>query len=379
LLPETGSVDQESVPRLLVELSGSALTGSVEIHEDSGRASTLYLRQGWPVDRLDLVLVEAGLLTSADIARAQAAREGTGKLMGQVLQELGLVQQSGLWQALQLQLRRKVMRLFASPEATFAISHADHPFGRDQSSPGAALDARTLVFPGVRASYDWDRLTVGLAELTGRRVRLAPVGAAQLNELGFDATHAPLLLQLRRSGFDLPEEWIRRREGGPRAREARAVLLSLHYLGLLEVPGVSVPPSRTTTPLPEMDPVHLYMLAQQLFRDGDLVRAEEAFQVLARIEASQQRARAFIAWIQFWKKQGAGREGALTLTIQVLREIVRADPTFAMGYYFIGELFKLGDDLNKAENAFRAAINHDPALVEAQRELRSLIVRRTSR
>jgi cytochrome c-type biogenesis protein CcmH/NrfG len=89
--------------------------------------------------------------------------------------------------------------------------------------------------------------------------------------------------------------------------------------------------------------------------------------------------RAFMAWIQFWKKEGAGREGALTLTIQTLREVLRTEPTFAMGYYFIGELLKMGNDMNRAENAFRAAVSHDPELIEAQRELRLLVMRRTRR
>jgi hypothetical protein len=119
VLEDRGRVDESPVPRLLVGLRGEGLTGSVEIREDSGRPSTLYLRQGLPVhvvrpdtlDRLDLVLVQAGLLTSDDLARAQLVRESTGQLMGQVLQQLGLVLPPQLSEALRLQLRRKVTRL----------------------------------------------------------------------------------------------------------------------------------------------------------------------------------------------------------------------------------------------------------------------------
>src|SRR6185295_9316699 len=96
------------VPRLLVGLRGEELTGSVEIQAGSGRSSVLYVRRGVPVhvvrpdtlDRLDLVLVESGLLGPADLARAQLVRESTGQLMGQVLQELGLVASELLTEAL---------------------------------------------------------------------------------------------------------------------------------------------------------------------------------------------------------------------------------------------------------------------------------------
>jgi hypothetical protein len=47
-----------------------------------------------------------------------------------------------------------------------------------------------------------------------------------------------------------------------------------------------------------------------------------------------------------------------------------------MGHYFIGELFKLRSDMNRAENAFRAAVSHDPDLIDAQRELRLITMRR---
>lgn len=398
MLGDRGRVVESPVPRLLVGLRGEELTGSVELREGADRPSILYVRRGLPVhvvrpdtlDRLDLVLMQAGLLTSTDMARARLVWESTGQLMGQVLQQLGLVLQPQLTEALRLQLRRKVTRLFEAREGTFAISRAEHPFGRDDASPGAAVDARTLVFPGIFASYSHDRLASELAELSGRQVQLARVGASELTGLGFTASHAPLLLHLRRSGFRLQEEWIDRRDGGPRAREAKAVLLALLYLDLLEFPeqakaapvaqpvAPSVPP-RTPTPLPDVDPAYLFPLAMRFFKNGELARAEEAFERVAQSAADNQRVRAFLAWIRFWKNQGPDREAAVELTLKALREVVRTEPQFAMGYYFIGELFKLRNDMNRAENAFRAAVSHDPDLLDAQRELRLISLRRARR
>jgi len=327
--------------------------------------------------------------------------------MGQVLQQLGLVMPPQLDEALRLQLRRKVTRLFETREGTFDISRVEHPFGRGAASPGAPVDGRSLVFPGIFSSYNQDRLSAGLNELAGRRVRLAEVGTTELTGLGFNATHAPLLLQLRRSGFVLQQEWIDRHDGSPRAREAKAVLLALLYLDLLEFPeeavaepivepaaepaaaapaaAATVPapaasaPRRPPTPVPDFDPAYLFALAQRLLKSGDLARAEQTFENVARVQAGNHRVQAFLAWIRFWRNQGPNGDASAELTLRALREVVRVEPDFAMGHYFIGELFKLRNDMNRAENAFRAAVNIDPNLIDAQRELRLMAMRRQRR
>jgi tetratricopeptide (TPR) repeat protein len=409
------------VPRLLVGLRGEARTGVVDLLEEGGQHSIIYLRGGSPVhvvlpnatDRLDQMLVEARLISEADIARAQSLRQSSGLLMGQVLCRLGLVADEQLSEVLRWQLKRKVTRLFSTGAGTFAVDHAEHPFGSTDASPGMAIDARALVFPGMLTSYTDARLALELGQLAGRLVRLRPVSSAQLAELGFGPTHAPLLMHLRLAGFRLEESWI---QGalGPRPREAKALMLSLFYLDLLEldrtearraatpppVPPAAMPPvptpppapalrtltpvsspalpaHRTPTSLPQLDAPQLLALAQRYFSKGDLNRAEEAFSAVAQLDAGNRRVRGFLAWLQFWKKSGVERTGAIEPTMKTLREVLRAEPTFALGHYFVGELAKLQNDLVRAEAAFRAALSHDPNLMDAQRELRLMTMRKS--
>jgi hypothetical protein len=148
------------------------------------------------------------------------------------------------------------------------------------------------------------------------------------------------------------------------------------------VPMAPMPASntaRTLTPLPQLDPVELLTLAQRLFTKGDLVRAELAFETVARADSGNQRVRAFLIWIHFWKSSEAQRTAALELTVKTLRDVIRTEQTFALGHYFIGALAKLQKDMPKAEQSFRAALQHDPNLIEAQRELRLLTLRKTHR
>jgi hypothetical protein len=448
-----GLLQERPIPRLLVGVRGEQMTGLVEVREMSGQTNKIYVRGGLPVhvigpdslDRLDTMLVEAGLLSSNDVARAQAIRESSGRLMGQVLCELGLVGPDQLAEVLRWQVRRKLTRLFSPEQGTFAVNAADHPFGLNPSSPGAAIDPRTLVFPGILSGYSEQKLAAELRPLTDRLVRLRPVSSAQLNELGFESRHAPLLMHLRLAGFRLEPGWISG-SMGPRPREAKAVLLSLFYLDMLEadrplqppavpatpaqraptgpvptlqrsvtgaVPVVAQrtptgpitlertppptspalatpppapalaatpppsPPPRHLTPLPQLDPAELYTLAQRLFNNGDLTRAEMAFEAVARADSRNQRVRAFLIWIHFWKSSEETRAEALELTVKTLREVMRHEQSFALGHYFIGALAKLQKDMAKAEQAFRAALQQDPNLIEAQRELRLMTLRKT--
>src|SRR5438046_1007619 len=103
---------------------------------------------------------------------------------------------------------RPIARLFSTEEGSFAVTAADHPFALSAASPGAAVDPRTLVFPGILSSYNEGKLATELGPLTGRMVRLRPVSTAQLNELGFESRHSPLLMHLRMAGFRLDPDWI---------------------------------------------------------------------------------------------------------------------------------------------------------------------------
>jgi tetratricopeptide (TPR) repeat protein len=411
LIDLKGKVEERPVPRLLMGLRGDAVTGVVDLREDSGQNSIIYVRDGSPVhavlpnalDRLDQMLLEARLIGEADMARAQSVRETSGLLMGQVLCQLGLVADEQLSEVLRWQLKRKVTRLFSSQQGWFSFTSSNHRFGMTTASPGVAIDPRALVFPGILTTYSDGKLAGELGPLAGRLVRLRPIGSAQLGELGFGATHAPLLMHLRLAGFRLEEAWIHGALG-PRPREAKAVMLALFYLDLLELdrstaqrpaptptpaptpaPAARIltpppaPAHRTPTSVPQLDAPGLMALGQRYFAKGELNRAEEAFEAVFQLDPENRRVRAFLVWLVLWRKSGVERTAAIEPTARVIKDVLRADATFALGHYFVGELAKMQNDLTRAEIAFRMALSHDPNLIEAQRELRLMTMRKAHR
>ena len=115
-----GKLQERPFPRLLHQLFGKRLTGCLEIVDDSGDQSRVYLRDGAPVhverpndiDRLDQVLAEAGLVPPQVIAELSTDLP-PGRRLGEVLIEHGLVTAAALADALKLQMRRKLLRLFS--------------------------------------------------------------------------------------------------------------------------------------------------------------------------------------------------------------------------------------------------------------------------
>src|SRR4051812_10587622 len=115
----TGALNQRPFARLLVYLYRKRVTGRLAITEDAGDRSTIFLRQGIPVfvdrptfeDRLDRVLVDCGIVTQRKLAEVEPMRAGTGKRLGTLLEEMGLLDQATLAETLRLQIHRKLQRL----------------------------------------------------------------------------------------------------------------------------------------------------------------------------------------------------------------------------------------------------------------------------
>ena len=123
--------------------------------DDTGDESCVYLRDGAPVhversseiDRLDHVLIETGVLSAAVLAAAQG-EVGPSARLGEVLMRRGHLTEAVLADALKLQLRRKIVRLFFARKGRFAVYLDPHAYGVGDEFALARIDPRCLVLPG---------------------------------------------------------------------------------------------------------------------------------------------------------------------------------------------------------------------------------------
>ena len=62
---------------------------------------------------------------------------------------------------------------------------------------------------------------------------------------------------------------------------------------------------------------------------------------------------------------------------RIIADAVAAQPRFARGHYWLGQIYKYLNEPDRAERAFREAVNQDGDFIEASREMRLLEMRRT--
>lgn len=231
-----GTLVDWPIPRLLQEVLRRQVTGCLIITDRSHDQSQVFLREGTPVhvdrpvdtDRLDRVLIELGALP-ADVVAQASAQVAPGKRLGQILLDMGVLDQEMLGNALRVVLRRKLMRLFSVHDGNFEINLQPHDFGRASELAMMRVDPRLLFYPAIRSSYDLARLNQELTRLAGAEFKLVDLSQAALQSMTVSASD-PTIMALRSGWLTLDAL-----DGlAVRPLEARALILALFYADLLE-------------------------------------------------------------------------------------------------------------------------------------------------
>jgi hypothetical protein len=371
------------------------------------------------LDRLDAVLVETRVISPQILTRVQQLQQNSGRLMGEILQSMGVLGSDKLTEALRVQLQRKVTRLFTPERARFVVLSQEHRFGAGPAAPGVEMEPQPLIYVGIRATYDEPRLVRALGPMVGTRVLLKQGAGLALREAGLPSAD-PVLAQLAQAGLTITAAWLQA-PATSGSREEKALLLALHYLNLLRVeiappamplsnpfagaPGTAsganpfgAVPTSGARPNPfaaapgtgagapsspgfhpqepaVADPKALAPLAERMYRNGDVARAEPAFMALARAEPKSPRWPAFLARIRAWRS-GPPDLIALDQAMTAFKKALGADWDFALGWQFLGEALKARGEVEPASRAFRAALRLDPTLVDCERELRLIAMRK---
>ncbi len=232
-----GSLTERPLPRLIAQLYRKRVTGCLQIVDDADEESRVYLRDGAPVhvvrpnemDRLDRVLVESGAVPARAVSEALEAKKQTGKRLGAILIERGLLVDASLANALNLQMRRKLTRLFFAQVGQFAIFTDAHGYGDGADFSPMRIDPRCLLYLGIRAAYDGKRLQEELGPLAGQGFRLIPQSHSFIEAMGVCAQDA-VIVALQTRTLCLEDLTAL----GAKLAETRAAVLALFYADLLE-------------------------------------------------------------------------------------------------------------------------------------------------
>jgi curved DNA-binding protein CbpA len=118
-----------------------------------------------------------------------------------------------------------------------------------------------------------------------------------------------------------------------------------------------------------------FQRGEVFLRKGDYAQAIEAFSEALKVNPSEHQYRAYLAWARFddprARKELVAREALATL-----QQVVAAEARFARGFFWIGQIWKFLNDPIQAEKAFREALRLDRGLLDAEREIRLLEMRK---
>ncbi|MFO7565803.1 MAG: DnaJ domain-containing protein [Enhygromyxa sp.] len=234
--PARGGV---SIPRLYFALLRQRFTGTLAITQrDPAGPRTVWFRGGMPVftdwvsddERLGELLVRAGVLEPAGLARALTAHASGNGLLGEILVGLELIDEATRREALRDQCVRKLVQGFAAaalePEATVTALEHDKSKGDEL----VQLNVLALILQGVDAHYDDARITAELGSgLAGDLVATPPLARYE-RQFGFEPGDAPILAALARGvsleGLAIP---------GVDPRRARTIIYTLWAAQMLRL------------------------------------------------------------------------------------------------------------------------------------------------
>jgi tetratricopeptide (TPR) repeat protein len=121
-----------------------------------------------------------------------------------------------------------------------------------------------------------------------------------------------------------------------------------------------------------------FQKGEVFLRKGDYTQAIECFSEAIKANPSENQYRAYLAWTRFDDPR-ARKEVLAREVLGTLQQVVASEPRFARGFYWIGQIWKYLNDPNQAEKALREALKLDRAMLEAEREIRLLEMRKAAR
>jgi DnaJ domain len=198
-----GSFAKTPFPHLLVYALERALSGTFELHVGAESVATILVIQGVPakvrttegVHFLGDVMMELGLVSPEAVKASQDRMAESPRLQGQILMELGAVDEARLDVGVRAQLERKLEYLFTLPVET-VFSYFDGVDNLQRfGGPPTPIDPLPALWRGVRQVPAWEHVDATLRRVGSAAVRIAP--NAQLDRFQFTRVEVGALDLLR--------------------------------------------------------------------------------------------------------------------------------------------------------------------------------------
>jgi curved DNA-binding protein CbpA len=250
-----GQLSAEPLPALLHGLYREKLTGILSLDAAGGR-SDVFLRAGYPVavssggviDQLGQVMIDANLIDAAKLREVSGTMLPDGPSFGSTLVQMGVIRDEQLREALLMQTRRRLHRLFFLERGSFAVEDREHDAGvlGDES---LRIQPRRAIYQGVRTAWSPARVSRAATALGGKLIRLT-ADPPTIARYGFADGDETIVAMLEGRPTTLTD--LAARSAKP-IEAVRAVACVLHYteaLDLSAAPAQSLPSVFQSSPSP---------------------------------------------------------------------------------------------------------------------------------
>ena len=164
--PESGTLSQHPLPRMLLELYGSRFTGHLELSR--ARTRKLFMLQDGalvgsesnvPSEHLTAVLEDTGVLSRQDRDRVNHHVRSQGCKVGVALLSLEVLDAKQLFEGLREQVRRRAIECFGWPDGDFKLQPSRE---RKEDIQPFRTDPFRLVQEGLQSHWSLERMLEAL-------------------------------------------------------------------------------------------------------------------------------------------------------------------------------------------------------------------------
>ncbi len=382
---DSGSLGNTPLPLLLAQVLQAGKSGKLHI-QTQGCEHWIYFEKGFPAqihyhkssDYLGALLRDFGYIDDATFNESLVRMAQTRLRLGEVLLSMGKLTAEQLKLGLTMQVRRKLIRLFAQDSGRFHFAENE---ALPPSMTPFQINPYNLIYLGIKNTYSQDALAAQLASLEGKECRVSPELTPK--KTLFEFTPEDLVAIERLREFVSPEQFVRRSPTG--MVPSRMLLLTLYYCGMLELRDQVKPLSPAPSAPDEAADERVYSDEETLARKAGVYyekaivyfRKREYANALASMRASVQHQpnssdyKAFLVWIEL-HATSLPEPQRLARARAALIDILACYPCSFLAAKYLARVYqKLGDAKNHERWVKKAYLlnSADPENRETLRQL----------
>ncbi|MBI5492344.1 MAG: AAA family ATPase [Deltaproteobacteria bacterium] len=320
---------------------------------------------------LGRLLMQEGIITQMEYERSLELVLKDKKRHGEVLISMGLLTPERLESFLQLQLKRRLLKIFSWNDGSYHYVKADSVPGNLTEFP---LHPASLILEGISLGfYPDDRVKADLLGDLDKTFKAKEDGIYRPDDFRLNLQEKRFL-----ASFDGTATLRQALESSDLLRH-RALSLALSFIitGLVDGGRVEEAEIREEEPREprageaagdsKLNAELLFMKAKSLIKEKDYNGAIEELKKITELNPAEGEYWAYLGWAVFNNGPSNIKEAE-----GILKDAIDLNNDLDSAWYFLGHVFLSSGDVAWAKKAFRTALSKNPWMSEAASELKRI-------